>query len=238
MPRRSPSAQPPLIEALAARAAPSWCLEEECRAGDAWPVAGVDEAGRGPLAGPVVAAAVVLPFGSEWPGLADSKQLRPQERARLAPLIRERALAVGVGIAAVEEIDAMNILRASHLAMARALEQVGGAARFALVDGLPPRGLPCPHRALPRGDALCISIAAASVIAKVTRDRLMEEMDREHPGYGFARHKGYPTPAHLAALAERGPCPVHRRSFRPVAELLARQQMPNEEDPLARLLEP
>jgi ribonuclease HII len=168
----------------------------------------------------VVAAAVVLPFGGDWPGLTDSKQLPPEERARLAPLIRAQALAVGVGIASVEEIDALNILRASHLAMARALAEVGRAACFALVDGLPVQGLPCPHRALPKGDALCLSIAAASVIAKVTRDRLMEELDAAHPGYGFARHKGYPTPAHLAALAERGPCAIHRRTFRPVAELL------------------
>src|SRR5262249_18417474 len=149
---------------------PSWSVERGCRAAGRWPVAGVDEAGRGPLAGPVVAAAVILPHG-DWPGLNDSKQLPGAERERLAAVLRRAALAIAVGVALVEEIDRLNILRASHLAMARALRELearGLAPALALVDGLPAHGLPCPHRAIPHGDALCLSIAAASVIAKVT----------------------------------------------------------------------
>lgn len=202
-------------------ALPTWRWESQCQAEGRSPVAGVDEAGRGPLAGPVVAAAVILALGEEWPGLNDSKQLVETERDRLAAEIRLRALAVGVGTASVEEIDSLNILRASHLAMARALAELPVPPAFALVDGLPVRGLPCPHLALPKGDALSLSIAAASVIAKVTRDALMRRLAEDHAGYGFERHKGYPTPEHLAALAEHGPCPVHRRTFRPVAVLLA-----------------
>jgi ribonuclease HII len=220
MPRRTRPAQLVLIDLLEAGDRPSWIWEEACRATGTWPVAGVDEAGRGPLAGPVVAAAVVLPPGGEWPGLKDSKQLLQAERERLALQIEAVALGIGVGSASVAEIDALNILRASHLAMARALQQLGELASFALVDGLPAHGLPCPHCALPRGDALCISIAAASVIAKVTRDDQMRRLERQHRGYGFARHKGYATPQHLAALDELGPCPVHRRTFRPVAEAI------------------
>jgi ribonuclease HII len=190
------------------------------RGGEPAPVAGVDEAGRGPLAGPVLAAAVILPLGEAFPGLNDSKLLTAEERDRLAVVIRRSAIAVAVGAAGVEEIDSLNILRASHLAMARALQALhagGFGPALALVDGLPARGLPCPHRAIPHGDALCVSIAAASVIAKVTRDAMMREMSLQYPGYGFERHKGYATRKHLAALAELGPCPIHRRSFRPVA---------------------
>lgn len=222
---KSPKSPKPLRRAAAAAApvpvpSPTWAWEEECQSTGEWPVAGVDEAGRGPLAGPVVAAAVVLPFGSEWVGLTDSKQVPQPERERLALEIKQQALAFGVGIATVEEIDEINILRASHLAMARALHEIRCTARFALVDGLPVRGLPCPHRALVGGDSLCYSIAAASIIAKVTRDEMMRLLDLEFSGYGFARHKGYSTPEHLLALVEKGPCAIHRRSFRPVAEQL------------------
>lgn len=217
---RQASEQPLLVEAPGGPGFPTWQWERQCQAEGRWPVAGVDEAGRGPLAGPVVAAAVILPFGEPWPGLNDSKQLPAAERDRLAAEVRLRALAVGVGVASVPEIDALNILYASHLAMARALAELPVPACFALVDGLPVRGLPCPHLALPKGDSRSLSIAAASVIAKVTRDALMRRLGDEHAGYGFEQHKGYPTPQHLAALAERGPCPIHRRTFRPVAALL------------------
>jgi ribonuclease HII len=198
--------------------APTWAWEQACRTTGAWPVAGVDEAGRGPLAGPVVAAAVVLEPGGEWPGLTDSKLVPVAERERLAAVIEARALFVAVGIASVTEIDTLNILRATHLAMARALAPIGGVVALALVDGLPVQGLPCPHRAIVRGDRRCLSIAAASVVAKVRRDALLRALDVEHPGYGFARHKGYGTPEHRAALARLGPCPAHRRTFRPVVE--------------------
>jgi len=183
-------------------------------------IAGVDEAGRGPLAGPVVAAAVVLPEGVELAGLRDSKCLAEPVREQLHTLVLEAALGWAIGVASPAEIDQINILRATHLAMARALTQLSPSADGALVDGLPVRGLPCPHQAIVRGDACCASIAAASVLAKVTRDRLMHALDAEHPDYGFARHKGYGTREHLKALRELGPLPCHRRSFRPVAELL------------------
>ncbi len=188
-------------------------------------MAGVDEAGRGPLAGPVVAAAVILPPDEPWVGLADSKQLGAEARERLATAIRRRAIAVSLGTASVAEIDSLNILRATHLAMARALTSLADGARFALVDGLPVRGLPCPHRAIVRGDCRSVSIAAASVIAKVARDAMMRELDDDYPGYGFARHKGYTTRAHLAALEDLGPCPSHRRSFRPVAALAVQSRL-------------
>lgn len=183
-------------------------------------VAGVDEAGRGPLAGPVVAAAVVLPSGVELEGLRDSKCIPEPVRERLYSQLLEVALAWSVSVVSATEIDQVNILRATHLAMARALTQLRPGVDGALVDGLPVHGLPCPHHALVQGDARCISIAAASVLAKVTRDRLMQNLDLEYPGYGFARHKGYGTRDHLRALRELGPSPIHRRSFRPVAELI------------------
>lgn len=183
-------------------------------------VAGVDEAGRGPLAGPVVAAAVVLPSGVELEGLRDSKCIPEPVRERLYSQLLEVALAWSVSVVSAAEIDQVNILRATHLAMARALAQLSPGVDGALVDGLPVNGLPCPHHALIQGDARCISIAAASVLAKVTRDRLMQDLDLEYPGYGFARHKGYGTRDHLRALRELGPSPIHRRSFRPVAELI------------------
>lgn len=193
-------------------------------------LAGVDEAGRGPLAGPVVAAAFSAPL--DWleaeaarslEGLNDSKQLTAAQRDRFFDVLAAPSPAPGVchGIAVVSpgEIDSLNILRATHLAMARALSQLSPLPDLALVDGLPVRGLPCPHRAIVSGDASSLLIAAASVLAKVTRDRIMVEADALYPGYGFAAHKGYGTRAHLDALARLGPSPIHRRSFGPVSQL-------------------
>ena len=182
-------------------------------------VAGVDEAGRGPLAGPVVAAAVILPDNFELDGLNDSKKVAPKKRATLhAKLTAQAEVLWAVAEACVEEIDRLNILRATHLAMARALDALPRRPDHALVDGLPVRGLPVEHTALVEGDALSLSIAAASIIAKVTRDRLMTDLDAEYPQYGFARHKGYGVREHLEALRNHGPCPVHRRTFQPVAQ--------------------
>ena len=182
-------------------------------------VAGVDEAGRGPLAGPVVAAAVILPDNFELDGLNDSKKVAPKKRATLhAKLTAQAEVLWAVAEACVEEIDRLNILRATHLAMARALDALPRKPDHALVDGLPVRGLPVEHTALVEGDALSLSIAAASIIAKVTRDRLMTDLDAEYPQYGFARHKGYGVREHLEALRNHGPCPVHRRTFQPVAQ--------------------
>lgn len=190
-------------------------------------VAGVDEAGRGPWAGPVVAAAVVFDpefalreARSSLKGLTDSKRLSAAERERFFDLLTHSGgVAWAIGEATPEEIDAWNILRATHRAMARALAALEPPPEFALVDGRPAEGLPCPARALIRGDARSLSIAAASVIAKVTRDRFMGELDRQYPQYGFARHKGYGTPEHRRALRAYGPLPVHRRSFEPVRQL-------------------
>lgn len=193
-------------------------------------LAGVDEAGRGPLAGPVAAGAVTMApdlaealHAGEFAGLTDSKQLAEADRERYFDALRAvPGVRVAVGWASVAEIDALNILRATHLAMARALTALGDPAPgFALVDGLPVRGLPCPHEAVVKGDAKCFLISAASVAAKVSRDRLLVELDETYPGYGFAAHKGYGTAEHLEALRRLGPCPEHRRSFRPIAELVA-----------------
>lgn len=181
-------------------------------------IAGVDEAGRGPLAGPVVAAAVILPREGELPGVFDSKQLSEARRKALREEILEIA-ETSVGVAEVHEIDALNILRATHLAMHRA---VAGLKKvdFVLVDGLPVKGFLCPAENMVKGDARSASIAAASIVAKVYRDELMEKLDKEYPGYGFAVHKGYGTAAHLEALRRLGVTPVHRRSFAPVRELI------------------
>jgi ribonuclease HII len=179
-------------------------------------VAGVDEAGRGPLAGPVVAAAVVLPRELTFGGIDDSKKLTPRERERLYELIREEAVAVGVGQCSESVIDEINILRATHRAMRQALDGLGVVPGHILVDGDPVPDLPAEQTAIPRGDEESAAVAAASIIAKVTRDRLLVEYDRQYPGYGFARHKGYGTPDHIAALTRLGPCEIHRRSFSPV----------------------
>jgi ribonuclease HII len=183
-------------------------------------VAGVDEAGRGCLAGPVVAAAVVLPPGFVHDRLDDSKKLLPARReAVFADLMADDRLLIGVGRAEVDEIDRLNILRATHLAMERAVRALPMLPGGLLIDGLPVRPFPFEHQAVVDGDALCLSIAAASVVAKVTRDRWMVDADGRHPGYGFARHKGYGTAEHLAALNTHGPSPIHRRDFGPVRQL-------------------
>lgn len=181
----------------------------------AW-IAGVDEAGRGPLAGPVIAAAVILDPQRPIAGLADSKQLSPRARERLDGQIRSQARAWAIAEASVEEIDRLNILQASLLAMARAVAALNVAPQLALVDGnqLPP--VSCAVKAIVGGDATVPAISAASILAKVERDRQMCELDRLFPGYGFAKHKGYPTAAHVAALAQLGVTAVHRRSFGPV----------------------
>ncbi|WP_133511155.1 ribonuclease HII [Candidatus Thiosymbion oneisti] len=183
-------------------------------------VAGVDEAGRGPLAGPVAAAAVILDPERPILGLADSKRLTPDQRESLDQEIRNQALAFAVEFATVEEIDRINILQASLLAMQRAVENLSVAPQRALVDGNRPPRLACGVETVVKGDATVAVISAASILAKVARDREMLMLDSKFPGYGFARHKGYPTRAHLAALRALGPCALHRRSFRPVRELL------------------
>ena len=187
-------------------------------------MAGVDEAGRGPLAGPVVASAVWADAfflrreaQASLAGLTDSKQLTAAQRDRFFDQLRNAGeFVIGVGQADVAEIDSLNILRATHLAMARAVQALSPAPDFILVDGLPVRGLPYPSQAIVKGDSRSLLIAAASVMAKVTRDRLMLELDRQFPEYGFARHKGYGTAAHLAALRQHGPAACHRQSFAPV----------------------
>ena len=178
------------------------------------PVCGVDEAGRGPLAGPVVAAAVIFHKPRAPKGINDSKLLAPDIRENLFDAISATA-AVGIGIASVEEIDEINILQATFLAMRRAVAALPSLPRHVLIDGNLTPDLGCPATAIVKGDGLSLSIAAASIIAKVTRDRIMRDLDLPHPGYGFAQHKGYGTPAHLDAIARLGPSPVHRRSFAP-----------------------
>ncbi len=183
-------------------------------------VAGVDEAGRGPLAGPVIAAAVILDPARRLAGLADSKTLSAARREDVALDIRGGALAWAIGRAEVEEIDRHNILNASLLAMQRAVQALGLAPHAVLVDGNRCPVLECPVRAIVRGDALVPAISAASILAKVARDAEMLALDGRYPGYGLARHKGYPTRAHLKCLQRLGPSPVHRRSFAPVRALL------------------
>ena len=176
-------------------------------------VCGIDEAGRGPLAGPVCAAAVILPPDCDIPGLNDSKKLSEKKREALFPVIQDKALAFGIGWATAEEIDRVNILQATFLAMARAVEALPAPADYALVDGnrMPP--LPIPGETIVKGDATSASIAAASILAKVSRDRLLRRLDEEHPEYGFAKHKGYGTQAHYEAIRKYGLLPEHRRSF-------------------------
>jgi ribonuclease HII len=184
-------------------------------------VAGVDEAGRGPLAGPVVVAAVILDASRRINGLADSKVLTPERRAVLDARIRARAIAFSVVAIEVEDIDRFNIFHATMLGMSRALATLAPIPTFALIDGNQlPKDLPCAARAIVDGDATERVISAASILAKVARDRLMCELDLLHPGYGFANHKGYSTPEHLKALKQLGPCMQHRRSFAPVRDCI------------------
>ena len=176
-------------------------------------VCGVDEAGRGPLCGPVVAAACILPLGFEMEELNDSKKLTEKKREKLFDIICENAVAYCIAEASVEEIDSMNILEADLLAMRRAIDGLAVKADFAIIDGNIARDFQIPARAVVHGDAISPSIAAASILAKVTRDRACIELDRAYPQYGIAKHKGYGTKAHMQALREYGPSPIHRRSF-------------------------
>ncbi len=179
-------------------------------------VAGVDEAGRGCLAGPVVAAAVILDENRPIHGLRDSKVLSEKRRNELFQQIRKKALAYSVGMTGAEEIDRINILRAALLAMEEAVLALRKKPDCVLIDGNAKTSLPIEQRTIVKGDSKCASIAAASIVAKVTRDRIMTEVEREYPGYGFSRHKGYPTKEHLGALRNLGPCPIHRKSFKGV----------------------
>ena len=184
--------------------------------------AGIDEAGRGPLAGPVVVAAVILDPRRRVRGITDSKQLSEAQREELAPRIREKAIAWSVVVVGEDEIERLNILGATLAGMQRALRALSVLPTLALVDGNRlPRDLPCAARAIVDGDAKEPAIGAASILAKTERDRLMCALDELHPGYGFARHKGYATPEHLAALERLGPCAIHRRDFAPVRRLIA-----------------
>ncbi len=187
-------------------------------------VAGIDEAGRGPLAGPVAAAAVILHRdklqNSELDGLTDSKKLTPRRREFFYQLLMNSDIAdAGVGLCEHDEIDRINILKATHRAMAGAVAALPVPPDCILVDGLPVPGLPCHSQAIVKGDQQSLSIAAASVVAKVTRDKIMVKMHEQYPQYGFDRHKGYPSKQHIQALYEHGPCPIHRMSFRPVKEI-------------------
>lgn len=189
-------------------------------------IAGVDEAGRGPLAGPLAVAAVILDPARPIAGLNDSKKLSEAKREALYPQIIERALAYCVVLIEPDEIDRLNIFQATMAGMSRAVAGLAVSAHEALIDGNQlPKGLPCPGRAIVGGDALEPAISAASILAKVSRDRLMVALDAVHPGYGFAVHKGYPTPAHLAALQQLGPCVQHRRSFAPVRRRLTQASL-------------
>jgi Ribonuclease HII len=176
-------------------------------------VCGVDEAGRGPLAGPVCAAACILPVGLGIPGLDDSKKLSPQKREELYDIIVSSAITFGIAFASVEEIESLNILNATFLAMNRAIEQLFPQPALALIDGNRNSGIRIPSRCVVKGDSLCADIAAASVLAKVTRDRYMLAMAKQYPLYGFEKHKGYGTVQHYAALRDYGACPIHRPSF-------------------------
>lgn len=194
-----------------------WQFEDQARQRGAQCIAGIDEVGRGPLFGPVVAAAVILPATCHLPGLNDSKKLSEKQRERLAAAIASIALAWAISAVDAATIDSINIRQATLLAMRRAVEQLAPPPDFLLIDGRDTIAWPCQQMAIVKGDAASLSIAAASVLAKVHRDQVLIQLDREYPGYGLARHKGYPCPAHIAALKQLGPTPLHRRSFQPVA---------------------
>ena len=190
-----------------------WEIEDSLLEKGIVAICGVDEAGRGPLAGPVCAAAVILPAHLEIPGLNDSKKLTDKRRRELFPIIKEQAIAYGIGLASEKEIDEINILQATFLAMQRAIDQLEGKADIALIDGNREKDFGLPVKTVVKGDSLSASIAAASILAKVTRDDIMTEMAETYPGYGFEIHKGYGTKAHYAALTEKGPSPIHRMTF-------------------------
>ncbi len=197
-------------------------FEEQARSRGAQAVAGIDEAGRGPLAGPVVAAAVILPAGFSLPGLTDSKQLSEKKRDAFYPQIHEQAVAVGIGVATAAEIDRLNILQATLRAMQRAVARLTPSPDHLLIDGITPLPLATSQQTLKKGDSRSLSVAAASVVAKVVRDRIMCSLDRQQPGYGFAKHKGYGTAEHRRAIAELGPSRHHRLTFAGVKEHLER----------------
>jgi ribonuclease HII len=183
-------------------------------------IAGIDEAGRGPLAGPVVSAAVIIPFSLQIPEISDSKKLTPKKRNYLYEKIYDLAVSVGIGIVDPFEIDRINILQAALLSMAMAVENLAPQPDCLLIDGTFLISSALPQEAIPKGDALSVSIAAASIVAKVTRDRLMERYHQDYPQFGFSKHKGYPTKAHKKAIQKFGGCPIHRRSFKGVKEYL------------------
>lgn len=190
-----------------------WQIEDSFYAQGCQVICGVDEAGRGPLAGPVCAAAVILPKHLEIPGLTDSKKLTDKKRRELFPLIQEQAVAYGIGLSSQEEIDDINILQATFLAMERALSQLDVCPDMVLIDGNRERDFGVPVQTVIKGDSLSANIAAASILAKVTRDNLMMELAQQYPQYGFEIHKGYGTKAHYEALRQYGASPIHRRSF-------------------------
>ncbi|MBX9576615.1 MAG: ribonuclease HII [Caulobacteraceae bacterium] len=208
------------MKAARAKTTPTLALESSLAEAVGGPVCGVDEAGRGPWAGPVSAAAVILDPAKIPAGIDDSKALSAARREALEVAIKAQAIAWGVGVASVEEIDELNILKATGLAMRRAVEALAVTPKAALVDGNHRFDLPCKVTTVVGGDGLSLSIAAASILAKTARDRLMVELDADYPGYGFASHKGYNAPIHQAALRELGPCPAHRRTWAPIRALL------------------
>lgn len=209
-----------ILELMAISPVCGWTLEVAARKRGALRIAGLDEVGRGPLFGPVVAAAVILPRECSLPGLNDSKKLSEKKRTELDREIRANAVAWAIAAIDAETIDRINIRQASLLAMRRAVEQLALSPDFLLIDGRDMIDWDCPQKAVVQGDAISFSIAAASVLAKVYRDQLLIELDREFPGYGLAQHKGYPCPAHKAALKRLGPTPLHRKSYLPVAQSL------------------
>ena len=190
-----------------------WEIEDSCYADGVNVICGVDEAGRGPLAGPVCASAVILSAHLDIPGLTDSKKLTDKKRRELFPVIQEQAIAWGIGMASCEEIDEINILQATFLAMQRALEQLNVRPDLVLIDGNRAKDFGLPVKTVIKGDSLSMNIAAASILAKVTRDDWMIRMAQTYPQYAFDIHKGYGTKAHYAALTEFGPCPIHRKTF-------------------------
>jgi ribonuclease HII len=203
-----------------------WAFEKELAAEGYSKVAGIDEAGRGPLAGPVVSAAVILPKSFEAADVTDSKKLTPRQRARLFEYIYTYADAIGIGIVDALEIDRINILQAAKLSMVMALSNLVPQPNYVLIDGNFAIQTDLPQQSVVKGDSRCISIAAASIVAKVSRDKLMLRYHDDYPQFGFDRHKGYPTKAHKAAIAAHGPCLIHRRSFKGVAEY-TRPRSPN-----------
>lgn len=203
-----------------------WAFEKALTADGYTKIAGIDEAGRGPLAGPVVSAAVILPFDFDPDGITDSKKLTVRQRERLYEYIYAEATAVSIGIVDAVEIDRINILQATKLSMTMAVDNLSPLPDHLIIDGNFNIPSPLPQQAIVKGDARSVSIAAASIIAKVSRDYLMRRYHDDYPQFGFDRHKGYPTKAHKAAIAEHGPCLIHRRSFRGVREYLISEALP------------